>query len=269
MDTNTNTNPRTLVLCFDGTAGKYDAENTNVVRLFALLKKDDVEQLTFYQAGIGTWFKPGIVSPMFERSAKILDEAFAWYLSAHVIDGYRFLMDNHRASDKICIFGFSRGAYTARALAGFLYKVGLLPRGNQSQVSFAYKMYKRTDAEGLKLCAGFKQTYCRPVTVEFMGVWETVCSVGVLWSRALPFTNSNNAIKTFRHALSLDEHRTKFRPKYYHRTPPGVTQPDPKLSGLMEASSTSSNPSAVSHLYFEQEYFCFMAMVRNWHNSTN
>ena len=74
-----------------------------------------------------------------------------------------------------------------RALAGFLYKVrtslgimlfcsrvfkvGLLPRGNESQVSFAYKMYRRTDAEGLKLCAGFKQTYCLPVTIEFMGVW--------------------------------------------------------------------------------------------------
>ena len=52
-----------------------------------------------------------------------------------------------------------------------LFKVGLLPRGNLSQVSFAYNMYKRTDAQGLNLCAGFKQTYCRPVTVEFMGVW--------------------------------------------------------------------------------------------------
>ena len=51
------------------------------------------------------------------------------------------------------------------------FKVGLLPRGNKSHVSFAYKMYKRTDAEGLKLCAGFKQTYCRHVTIEFMGVW--------------------------------------------------------------------------------------------------
>lgn len=58
-----------------------------------------------------------------------------------------------------------------RALAGFLYKVGLLPKDNDSQAPFAYKMYKRTDAAGLELCAGFKQTYCRAVTIDFMGVW--------------------------------------------------------------------------------------------------
>jgi len=50
-------------------------------------------------------------------------------------------------------------------------KIGLLPKDNQAQVTFAYKMYKRTDADGLKLCAGFKQTYCQNVTVEFIGVW--------------------------------------------------------------------------------------------------
>ena len=58
-----------------------------------------------------------------------------------------------------------------RALAGFLYKVGLLPKDNDSQAPLAFKMYKRTDAEGLELCAGFKQTYCQSVTIDFMGVW--------------------------------------------------------------------------------------------------
>ncbi|KAJ3502100.1 hypothetical protein NLJ89_g9037 [Agrocybe chaxingu] len=199
------TRARTLVLCFDGTSNEYDADNTNVVKLFALLRKDSDEQLVYYQAGIGTWFEPGVVSPLFEWGAKILDLAFAWYLDAHVTDGYKFLMQNYRAGDKICIFGFSRGAYTARALGGLLYKVGLLPRDNEAQVPFAYKMYKRTDEEGLKLCAGFKQTYCQSVNIEFMGVWETVASVGVVMGRTLPFTNSNSSIKTFRHALSLDE----------------------------------------------------------------
>jgi uncharacterized protein (DUF2235 family) len=116
--------------------------------------------------------------------------------------------------------GFSRGAYTARALAGFLYKAGLLPRGNQAQVPFAYKLYKREDEEGVKLCAGFKQTYCQDVKIEFLGVWDTVASVGVFIKRTLPFTNSNRSIKTFRHALALDERRTKFQPNYYHRPPP-------------------------------------------------
>jgi len=72
---------------------------------------------------------------------------------------------------------------------------------------FAYKLYKRTDEEGLLLCKGFKQTYCQSVMVDFVGVWDTVASVGVIMGRSLPFTNSNESIRTFRHALALDEVR--------------------------------------------------------------
>ncbi|KAJ7601160.1 hypothetical protein C8J56DRAFT_912301 [Mycena floridula] len=225
---------RTLVLCFDGTSNEYSAENTNVVNFFSLLKKDDFdEQLCYYQAGIGTFFAPGVVSPFFEWCAKILDEAFAWYLNAHVMDGYRFLMENYRVGDKICLFGFSRGAYTARALAGMLYKVGLLPRDNQEQITFAFKMYQRDDTA---LAAGFKKTFCQDVKVEFLGVWETVSSVGVVMAKSLPFTSSNEAIKTFRHALALDEHRTKFRPNLYQR-------PAPNSDNAAEVSSTSKGTS--------------------------
>ncbi|KAL7280019.1 hypothetical protein ACG7TL_006433 [Trametes sanguinea] len=199
--------PRTLILCFDGTAEQYDGENTNVVKFYSLLKKDDDEdqQLCYYQPGVGTYFNPGVVSPLFQWAAKILDEAFAWYLDAHVRGGYQFLMQNYVAGDKICLFGFSRGAYTARALAGMLHKIGLLPRDNPEQIPFAYKLYKQTDKDSLELAAGFKQTFCRNVEIEFVGVWETVSSVGVLMTRTLPFTTANTTIKRFRHALSLDE----------------------------------------------------------------
>ncbi|KAF9533195.1 hypothetical protein CPB83DRAFT_846025 [Crepidotus variabilis] len=226
--------PRILVLCFDGTSNEYDTNNTNVVKFFALLKKGDrKEQLCFYQPGIGTWYEPGVVSPLLRWAARGLDLAFATYLDTHVIDGYKFLMQNYTAGDKICIFGFSRGAYTARALGGFVYKVGLLPKDNNAQVQLAYKMYKRTDEEGLKLCGGFKQTYCQDVEVDFMGVWDTVASAGVLAGRTLPFTTANSGIKVFRHALALDEvkfrsrdggvnttyytqRRAKFRPNNYY-----------------------------------------------------
>lgn len=239
--------PRTLVLCFDGTANEYDADNTNVVKLFALLKKDNFdEQLCYYQAGVGTYFQPGVVSPIFQWGAMVLDYAFAWYLYQHVMDGYTFLMQNYRTGDKICIFGFSRGAYTARALGGFLHKVGLLPKDNQAQVPFAFQMYQRTDAAGIQLCAGFKQTYCQNVTIDFMGVWDTVASVGVIMSKTLPFTNSNNSIKTFRHALSLDEHRAKFRPTTYHRPAPTelTAQLDPEQASSPTRSDDSSSSDA-------------------------
>ncbi|EGN98587.1 hypothetical protein SERLA73DRAFT_169524 [Serpula lacrymans var. lacrymans S7.3] len=198
--------PRTIVLCFDGTAGHYDATNSNVVKLFSLFQKDTNEQLAYYQAsllaecevaGVGTYFSPGTVSPLFMWFAKLMDEAFAWYLDAHVMQGYQYLMNNYREGDKICLFGFSRGAYTARALAGMLNKVGLIPRFNIQQ-----------------------QTFSRDVRVDFVGVWDTVQSTGILMNRSLPFTDSNTSIRTFRQALALDEHRAKFRPNLYHRLDP-------------------------------------------------
>lgn len=89
-----------------------------------------------------------------------------------------------------------------------LHKVGLLPRDNDAQMPFAYALFKREDAEGLELCEGFKRTYCQDVKIEFVGVWDTVASVGVIASRTLPFTNSNSSIRVFRHALALDEVRS-------------------------------------------------------------
>ncbi|KAF8443037.1 hypothetical protein L210DRAFT_3643925 [Boletus edulis BED1] len=208
---------RTIVLCFDGTNGQYDLMNTNVVKFFGLLNKDCTDQqVAYYQAGVGTYFAPGVVSPLWLWFASLMDEAVAWYLDEHVMAGYKFLMDNYHAGDKICLFGFSRGAYTARALAGMLNRVGLLPKDNLQQVNFAYKAYTRSDKEGVELAAGFKKTFSQDVKVEFVGVWDTVQSTGMLINRILPFTNSNSAVKVFRHALSLDEHRSKFRPNLYH-----------------------------------------------------
>lgn len=75
------------------------------------------------------------------------------------------------AGDQICIFGFSRGAFTARALAGMLQKVGLLPPCNTEQLPFAYSMYARDDEEGLKLSMQFKRTFSADVKIHFLGVW--------------------------------------------------------------------------------------------------
>ncbi|KAF9644334.1 hypothetical protein BDM02DRAFT_3213730 [Thelephora ganbajun] len=213
--------PRVIVLCFDGTANQYSAANTNVVKFYALLDKCcPPDQIVYYQPGIGTWFNPGVVSPFLTWLAKIADEAIAWYLDEHVRGGYKFLMQNYRQGDKVCLFGFSRGAYTARALAGLLHKIGLLPRDNEEQIAFAYSLYTRTDKAGLEIAAGFKQTFCAPVTIDFVGVWDTVASVGLIYSRNLPFTTANSGVRVFRHALSLDEHRARFQPNLFHRETP-------------------------------------------------
>ncbi|KAI0640163.1 hypothetical protein C8Q77DRAFT_1226397 [Trametes polyzona] len=206
---------RTLVLCFDGTGDQFNTDNSNVIAFFSMLKKDDRnEQMVYYQSGIGTYTSPQAVSPLKAKIDRLLDEMIAWNLSSHVQGGYEFLMQNYQAGDKICLLGFSRGAYTARALAGMIHKVGLLPACNHQQVPFAYKMFTRDDDMGWKQSTAFKKAFSIDVDIDFIGVWDTVSSVGVI-PHTLPFTSSNTAIRVFRHALSLDEHRARFQANLY------------------------------------------------------
>ncbi|KAG2141098.1 hypothetical protein DEU56DRAFT_900780 [Suillus clintonianus] len=208
---------RTLVLCFDGTGDQFDSDNSNIVQLFSMLVKDDpTQQLVYYQAGIGTYSIPEMATPFMAKVSKTVDMMIGNHLNAHVMGGYEFLMQNYAAGDKICIFGFSRGAYTARALAGMIHKVGLLPTCNHQQVPFAYNMYSRDDPEGWAQSNAFKKAFSINVDIEFVGVWDTVSSVGIIPKR-LPFTRANNNIKYFRHAISLDEHRVRFKPNLYTR----------------------------------------------------
>ncbi|RFU34696.1 hypothetical protein B7463_g1610, partial [Scytalidium lignicola] len=198
---------RTLVICLDGTGDKFDNDNSNVVNFVACLKKDDPSQVTYYQSGIGTYDGHGLKSGF----SAAVDMAVGSGLGIHIKDAYRFLMENYHEGDKICLLGFSRGAYTVRCLAGMLHKVGLLPAHNSAQVSFAYQFYKNDTPEGWKMSEEFKKTFCTNVQVYFIGVWDCVASVGFI-PRELPFSKSSTgSIHYFRHAMALDEHRAKFQ----------------------------------------------------------
>lgn len=115
---------RTVIICLDGTGDRFDGDNSNVVHFVSCLKKHNpTEQVTYYQSGIGTYDKGGLKNGI----GAALDMAVGSGLGIHIKDAYRFLMQTYREGDKICLFGFSRGAYTVRCLAGMLHKVGLLP----------------------------------------------------------------------------------------------------------------------------------------------
>ncbi|KIP04112.1 hypothetical protein PHLGIDRAFT_110018 [Phlebiopsis gigantea 11061_1 CR5-6] len=233
---------RTLVLCFDGTGDQFDADNSNVIQLFTMLQKDDhSQQMVYYQAGIGTYTIPQIATPLWSNFSKTVDAAIAWNMHSHVMEGYRFLMENYQAGDKICLFGFSRGSYTARSLAGMLHKVGLLPSGNTQQVPFAYKMYTQCDETGWQQSAAFKKAFSINVDIEFVGVWDTVCSVGLI-PRRLPFVSSNTAIRYFRHGVSLDERRSKFKANLYNRP----TEDETKL-GVQPGEMPSPQPISAAN----------------------
>ncbi|KAG2116365.1 hypothetical protein BD769DRAFT_1486352 [Suillus cothurnatus] len=258
---------RTLVLCFDGTGDQFSSDNSNIVQLFSMLVKDDPSlQMVYYQAGIGTYTIPEMATPFMAKVSKTVDMMIGNHLNAHVMGGYEFLMQNYNAGDKICIFGFSRGAYTARALAGMIHKVGLLPRCNHQQVPFAYHMYSRDDDEGWAQSTAFKKAFSINVNVEFVGVWDTVSSVGIIPKR-LPFTAANNSIRYFRHAISLDEHRVRFKPNPWIRAnethkhrgvkpdhmPRSIRRHIPSLPDIKFKGSPDSEATQKSHHHHESQ----------------
>lgn len=212
---------RTLVICLDGTGDQFDNDNSNVVNFVACLKKDGPSQLTYYQSGIGTYDGHGLKNGI----SAVVDMAVGSGLGIHIKGAYRFLMQNYREGDKICLLGFSRGAYTVRCLTGMLHKVGLLPAHNSAQISFAYSFYKNDTPEGWKLSAEFKRTFCTNVQVYFVGLWDCVASVGFI-PRMLPFSKTpTNTIHYFRHAMALDEHRAKFKVLQWQHEDPKAGSP--------------------------------------------
>ncbi|HWY26124.1 MAG TPA: DUF2235 domain-containing protein [Nevskia sp.] len=215
--------PRNIVLCLDGTSNHYAVVNTNVVKLYAMLDRTRTDQLSYYQPGIGTIAPAAFWGRVRRWFVKQIDLATAWFLSDHVTDAYRFLMRYYQEGDRIYIFGFSRGAYTARAVAAMVHKVGLLTQGNDELISFAWDMFaKQTDKV---VYEGFKQTFSREVPVYFLGLWDTVSSVGWVWDpKHLPYTQNNPSVQIVRHAVALDERRAYFVQNLWGTVPTDVEQ---------------------------------------------
>ena len=121
-------------------------------------------------------------------------------------------MNTYKEGDKVYFFGFSRGAFIVRSLAGLINKCGLLYQYSGNMVKYASKLYY--DIHKDDLCQGFKETFCRPCDIHFIGVWDTV---GFLKTIDF-FDNKLSAnVHSAYHALSLDEERTGFMPYIFLR----------------------------------------------------
>jgi uncharacterized protein (DUF2235 family) len=222
-----------FVFC-DGTGNKFaDSRegdgNSNVVKLYTALRVTN-KQVAYYHPGVGTMGDPNIrhVIPRFWSKVKGL--AFGAGFQANVLDAYRYLMEVYNDGDEIYLFGFSRGSYTARALAGMLYGYGLLCRGNEGHLLYAWNMFhdelqgkrnllkkKENERKGIsghtiERDRAFAQTFSRDVTIRFMGIWDTVSSVGWIYDPVRLLDMAQNPIvQVGRHAVSIDERRAYYR----------------------------------------------------------
>ena len=218
---------RRLVLLFDGTWSKPESD-TNVERLRRLIVPRDgagIEQRVNYIPGVGV--QPGI--------GHWFGGAFGYGFSDTVRDGYRWLCNNWQAGDELYLFGFSRGAYTARSLGGMICKCGLLRRNrttpiSDDDVSAAYAFYRdpRSKPHG-PATLSLRARHSIEIAIHYIGVWETVGLLGIPDIAAwFPFsraryrfhdTELSRLVRYAYQALALDEHRADFAPALWTRNP--------------------------------------------------
>src|SRR4051812_43266759 len=119
--------PKNIVICCDGTANEFAKDSTNVVKLCSVLIHSDT-QVTYYHPGLGTMEPAGALSPWSRRFRRLLGKAIGEGLENDIRDAYVFLMSTYIPGDRVFLFGFSRGAYTVRAIAALLKAYGLIHR---------------------------------------------------------------------------------------------------------------------------------------------
>jgi len=224
-----------FIFC-DGTGNKFidtssekNGGNSNVVKLYTTLRVTS-EQVAYYHPGVGTMGDPAIRRAVPRYWSKVKGLAFGAGFTDNVLDAYRYLMEVYNDGDDIYIFGFSRGAYTARALGGMLHGYGLLCRGNEGHVRYAWNMFHNAvavrrgllkkmpharggkHAHSIKHDSAFAETYSRKVIIRFMGLWDTVSSVGWIYDPVRLLDMAQNPIvQVGRHAVSIDERRAYYR----------------------------------------------------------
>lgn len=197
-----------LVLFFDGTWNDPE-DQTNVYRLSRRLQDRDgeLDQRFFYSPGVGT-----------SRLTRLRGGVFGYGLSQNLMQGYEWLAKRYAEGDEIWIFGFSRGAYTARSLVGLIRKCGLLHIVIPRLLEKAEELYRdKKQAPDGEACCDFRRKYSREPRIHFIGVWDTVGSLGVpgtFFSEKGKYawhdTQLSSIVDRAYHALALDEHRAAY-----------------------------------------------------------
>jgi uncharacterized protein (DUF2235 family) len=230
-----------LAVFLDGTFNAVD-DNTNVWRLksvCATKSEDGIEQFVYYARGVnGFW--GGMVG-------KGLDDLIQC--------GYEWLIDQYETGDDIFIFGFIRGAYAARSLAGLITKCGLLKSGGAMGVKQLYARYQHSDADTIWQLwdngDGGKNTeerllikYSQRVPIKVVAVWDTVGALGMPFGNIPGVSRSSFGwlhtglripIENAYHAMAIDEHRRAFAPTLWTVRKP--TDPEAIVAAPRELKS--------------------------------
>jgi uncharacterized protein (DUF2235 family) len=223
----------------DGTGNEVKADSvTNVFKISELATMTEPtpeqvaagkkEQLLYYGPGVGTLPAPNARTRLQRWTSKVIGgSALGHGMRTDIGEAYTYLMNTWKPGDDVFVFGFSRGAYTARALCGMLYRVGLMRPGSENLIPYALRVYARdpgpdsdlTAPGGFDLMDRFASGLSRRIVgdslafpIKFLGLFDTVKGTGVVgpditWA----YTNQLPNVAHVAHAVSIDENRKPFR----------------------------------------------------------
>ena len=274
-----------LIVCCDGTWNEIDYRvrpTTNVVKLAQSVHAygadadgNEIPQVVFYDEGVGTL-----------EGESMEGGGFGDGLEQNIKDAYAFLVFNYNPGDEVFIFGFSRGAYTARSLAGMIRNCGIVRRDCSPCVGEAFDLYKdkkrHPDAEeswAFRERTGHKDMWVsrdvigpgrshtvrsdlkneNQLVITYLGVWDTVGQLGVPGvfnavankpeDHGFHDLKLSSFVKQARHAVAIDEKRTVFRPTLWE--PKKLALLNQKTSGIEVAPEDNSNAPRL----YQQKWF--------------
>ncbi len=235
-----------IVFCFDGTWNKIDGDYpTNVARIaqsVSRFDKDGVPQIIHYDEGVGT-----------TRTERFTGGMFGKGVIENIVEAYHFLVLNYEPGDKLYVFGFSRGAFSARSFVGLIRNCAIISRRSLNHIRAAVDLYMSRDIDASPNSERARQfrfehapmiclrgdldwrrkAHPKAVTetltnleIEYLGVWDTVGALGIpkrirllapIINRKYAFhdTTLSSFVKRARHALAADERRRTFEPSLW------------------------------------------------------
>lgn len=204
-----------LIVCLDGTANSPTRFDTSVLRLYRLAKTAHSTHKLYYDPGVGTLPRPGHLSLIRAKLGRVFGLASGHGIVENVAEAYEFCCNQYQPGDRIWLFGFSRGAYTARLVASVIHQIGLLPRDSGHLTPYAINL-AIAGPESAASEFGRKLDLERP-GIEFLGMFDCVRSaifaVDAGWSPIrirIPFSWYNPGVRHVRHAMAIDEFRAMF-----------------------------------------------------------
>jgi uncharacterized protein (DUF2235 family) len=243
-----------IIVCCDGTWNKPGNKDrgkivkTNVQKIYEAISSSNgaMDQVKYYGQGVGTGFS---------LRDHFLGGGTGLGIDSNIMDAYKFLMWNYEPGDEIYLFGFSRGAYTVRSLAGFIRNCGIMQPVYLHLMDEAYHLYRdRTSLThpDSDLMRAFKRSYGidrEDTFIKFMGVWDTVGALGIplkwfdLLNKKYQFhdVQISSQINYAYHALAVDERRGIFTPTLWEVSPNALSGENPQVSEQVWFPGVHSN----------------------------